>query len=166
MELGFKSKAWLKGFHVLFACAWLGAALSMILVLSMKAQPNSELQLYAVTSSLTVIDDFIIIPSAIGCLLTGLLYSVFTKWGFTKFYWIIFKWVTIILQIAMGTFFLGPWLNNMSKISNQIGFKPSENYQYISNFNLNLYFGMIQAALLIVVVFVSILKPWGKRVNK
>jgi len=70
MELGVKSKAWLKGFHVLFACAWLGAALSMVLVLSMKAQPNSELQLYAVTSSLTVIDDLIIIPGAMGCLLT------------------------------------------------------------------------------------------------
>lgn len=166
MELGVKSRAWLKGFHVLFACAWLGTALSMVLILATKAEPNSGLQLYSVTSSLKVIDDFIIIPGAIGCLLTGLLYSVFTKWGFTKFYWIIFKWVMIILQIAMGTFFLGPWLNNMLTISEQIGFKPSENYQYIGNFNLNLYFGMIQAALLIVVVFVSILKPWGKRIIK
>jgi uncharacterized membrane protein len=165
MELGVKSKAWLKGFHLLFACAWLGSALSMILILVMKAQPNSGLHLYSVTSSLRVIDDFIIIPGAMGCLITGLFYSVFTKWGFTKFYWIIFKWVMIILQIAMGTFFLGPWLNNMVTLSNQLGFKPGENYQYISNFNLNLYFGMIQAALLIVVVFVSILKPWGKRVN-
>ena len=164
MELGVKGRAWLKGFHVLFACAWLGAALSMVLVLAMKAHPNSDLQLYAVTSSLIVIDNFIIIPGAIGCLLTGILYSIFTKWGFTKFYWVIFKWVMIILQMVMGTFFLGPWLNNMFTISNQIGFSPIENHHYISNFNLNLYFGLIQAVLLIVVVFVSILKPWGKRV--
>ncbi|WP_407309680.1 hypothetical protein [Desulfosporosinus sp. SB140] len=90
MELGVKSKTWLKGFHVLFACAWLGSALAMVLVLALKAQPNSGFQLYSVTSLLTVIDDFIIVPGAIGCLLTGLLYSVFTKWGLTKFYWIIF----------------------------------------------------------------------------
>lgn len=166
MELGVKSKAWLKGFHILFACAWLGSALSMILVLATQARPNSGLDLYSVTLSLKVIDDFIIIPGAMGCLFTGLLYSCFTKWGFTKFYWIIFKWVMIILQIAMGTFFLGPWLNNMLNISNEIGFKPAQNYLYASNFNLNLYFGILQASLLIVVVFVSILKPWGKRVKK
>jgi len=113
-----------------------------------------------------VIDDFIIIPGAIGCLLTGLLYSVFTKWGFTKFYWIIFKWVMIILQITMGTFLLGPWLNNMLTISSQIGFTPSGDYQYYNNYRLSLYFGIIQASLLIVVIFVSIIKPWGKRVKK
>ena len=166
VELGVKSRAWLKSFHVLFACAWLGAALSMVLVLAMKAQPNSGLQLYSVTSSLKAIDDFIIIPGAIGCLLTGLVFSLFTKWGFVKFYWIIFKWIMIILQMVFGTFFLGPWLSNMSTLSNQLGFRASENHQYISNYNLNLHFGMIQAALLVVVVFVSILKPWGKRVSE
>ena len=165
MELSIKSRAWLKGFHVLFACAWLGTAMSMVLILASNAQPNSGLQLYSVMSSLKVIDDFIIIPSAIGCLITGLIFSLFTKWGFTKFYWIIFKWIIIILQISLGTFFLGPWLNTMLTLSNQLGFNPSESYQYVSNYNLNFYFGMIQAALLVVVVFVSILKPWGKRVK-
>ena len=71
----------------------------------------------------------------------------------------------IVLQIAMGTFFLGPWLNNMLTISSQIGFKPSENYLYSSQYSLNLYFGILQASLLIVVIFVSIIKPWGKRVK-
>ncbi len=163
MELGVKSRAWLKGFHVLFVCLWLGTGLSMVLILTMKAQPNSDLHLYSVISSLKVIDDFIIIPSAIGCLITGLLFSLFTKWGFTKFYWIIFKWIIMILQIILGTFFLGPWLSNMLALSNELGFRANDNYQYISNYNLNLYFGTLQAVLIILAIFVSILKPWGKR---
>jgi len=54
----------------------------------------------------------------------------------------------------------------MVRLSNELGFMTSENFQYISNYHSNLYLGMIQAAIHMVVVIVSILKPWGKRPNK
>ena len=94
-EIGVRGKRWLKGFHVTFACLWVGGGLTLTLMqLAMHATTGGEL--YGIDRSMKFIDDFIIIPGALGSLLTGLLYSLFTNWGFFKHNWITVKWVTNI----------------------------------------------------------------------
>lgn len=41
-----------------------------------------------------------------------------------------------------------------------------DNGAYLYNQQMNLVFGALQCALLIVTIFISILKPWKKRVKK
>ena len=51
-KLGIKGRGWLKGFHVFFSCAWLGTALSMMLVMLLKSTlPNGD-ELYASMASI------------------------------------------------------------------------------------------------------------------
>lgn len=64
-----------------------------------------------------IIDDFIIIPAALGSLITGLIISWFTNWGFFKFNWVTVKWIVTVSSILFDTFWLGPWLNGMAAIS-------------------------------------------------
>ena len=65
-KLGLKGRAWLKGFHIFFCCAWIGTALSIVLLGFVKGHtPNGD-ELYAVNASIKLIDDFIIIPAALG----------------------------------------------------------------------------------------------------
>ena len=64
-QLSPKNQRWLKGFHSLFACMWVGAAI----VLSVKqffVNPSTGRELYGITSTMDFIDIVIIIPGALG----------------------------------------------------------------------------------------------------
>ncbi len=89
--------------------------------------------LFSKISSSKFIDDFIIIPGAMGCLLTGLIYSVFTNWGWFKYNWIIVKWCINIYGVIFGTFWLGPWLNSLLSISKTEGMLGFSNMTYLHN---------------------------------
>jgi hypothetical protein len=63
------------------------------------------------------IDMFILTLAAILTLLTGLIYSQFTKWGFFRHGWIVYKWIVTLLIIFTGTFYLGPMVTKLLEIS-------------------------------------------------
>ena len=109
------------------------------------------------------IDNYIIIPAAIGSCLTGLLYSHLTKWGYLKYYWVIAKWIFTIIFIVIGFFGLIPWLNNMLEASNAIRYAhmvDSSNFDVDMSFHLAMT--VVQTVLLFFVVIISIFKPWGR----
>lgn len=162
-KLGLTARAWLKSIHILFACLWIGAAVSMLLLIFVRGHVATGDELWAVNVSVKLIDDYIIIPSAIGCLITGILFSGFTNWGFFKFNWIIVKYIINIAAILFGTFFLGPWVNGMEAIAKVERLAALQNTTYLSYYQMNAYFGALQALLLIVAAIISVFKPWGKR---
>ena len=162
-QLGLTGKAWLKGFHIFFACLWIGAAASMVLLNFVRGHAVSGDEIWAVNASIKLIDDFIIIPAAFGCLITGILFSWLTNWGFVKFNWVIVKYVINIVAILFGTFYLGPWVNGMEAISAVERMAALQNPIYINSVKMSGYFGALQAFTLIVAVFISVFKPWGKR---
>ena len=101
----------------------------------------------------------VVIPGALGCFLTGLVYALFSNWGFFKHPWIIFKWIVIILAFLSGNF-LGSWERAMMKISGQIGITSLNDPKYLYNEKMNLIFGTIQVLVLMITMFISIFKPW------
>jgi len=160
-KLGLKGRAWLKGFHILFCCAWIGAALSIVLLGLVKGHTSNGDELYAVNASIKLVDDFIIIPAALGSLITGLLICWLTNWGFFKHKWVIVKWIMTIGQILFGTFFLGKWTNGATAIADMKRALSLQNQTYLYFREMSNNFGSVQAFLLIVVIFISVLKPWG-----
>jgi uncharacterized membrane protein len=162
-RLGLKGKSWLKGFHVFFACAWVGTGLSMMLLAIINGHIQNGDELYAVNASIKQLDDYIIIPAAFGSLITGFLLSLYTNWGFFKFNWVIFKWAATVAQILFGTFCLGPWTNGAAFISDLERSLALQNSEYLHDKQMGAIFGGIQVLLLIIQVFISVYKPWGKR---
>lgn len=159
--LSAKGQRWLKCLHVLFSCAWVGAALCLV-TMNFTMQATSDMELYGINISMKFIDDYIIIPGAIGCLLTGLVYSIFTNWGWFKHRWITAKWIINITGVIFGTFWLGPWLNSLPEISKAEGLKALTNAVYINNRTMLYYWGTLQALSIIFALFISVLKPWKK----
>jgi uncharacterized membrane protein len=162
-KLGLKGRQWLKGFHILFVCAWAGTGVSMMLIGLVKGHVPRGDELYAFNAAIKLLDDFIIIPAALGALLTGILLCWLTNWGFFKFNWIIFKLVITIAQILFGTFFLGPWTNGAVAIAGAERVLALQNTAYLHFRQMSNYFGAVQILLLFAVIFISVLKPWGKR---
>jgi hypothetical protein len=54
----------------------------------------------------------------------------------------------------------------MMEISGQLGIASLSDPSYLYNEHMNIFFGGIQCMVLIVVVFISIFKPWKKRKAK
>jgi hypothetical protein len=157
-----KGQRWLKSFHVFFSCCWVGAAVCLTTAMFF-TNATDGMQLYGIHIALKFIDDFIIIPGAMGCLLTSLIYSLFTNWGWFKHRWITVKWIINVGGVIFGTFWLGPWLNSLPSIAKLEGLNALANQTYVHNQNMLYVWGTLQAATLVFAVFISVLKPWKKK---
>jgi hypothetical protein len=114
---------WLKVFHIIFVAAWLGAALSAnLLKLLNRQMPNGEA--LAALHLLVKKMDMLIIPSAIGVVVTSVLISLLTNWGFTIFRWITVLWIVLITQIVYGIVVLGPLTDSLLEMATSEGLLP------------------------------------------
>ena len=152
----------LKMLHVSFAFCWVIAAL-ILLSLLVIPKPESGDELYMQSRIVQIVDDYFVIPGALGSLLTGLLYGIGTHWGFFKHTWITAKWILTILQIAFGTFVLGPYVNDNVILVDQLRDAAMTDPVFRGNVQITLIGGGIQFALLVFMVVISVQKPWRKR---
>lgn len=159
-----KGLKWLKGFHLIAVSCWIGGGISLLLLFFLKNGVDDGGVLYGINQSIHHVDmAVIVIPGAFGCLITGILYSSFSNWGFFKHTWMIFKWIVTIVAILFDTFFLGPWETAMMDISGKLGMTSLSNSEYLYNEKMNLIFGTIQVLVLTITIFISIFKPWKSR---
>lgn len=160
-RLNVRGLKWLKGFHLVAVSCWVGGAIALNLLYFLKNGVMDGGVLYGINQSIHHVDmAVVVIPGAFGCLITGLLYSSFSHWGFFKHNWLIFKWIVTIAAILFGTFFLGPWETEMMEISGKLGSSSLIDQAYQYSEKMNFIFGAIQGLVLIVTLFISIFKPW------
>lgn len=149
----------LKILHIIFFVSWIGGGIALTILMFI-AQPAFPDDIYMKCRSMQVIDDFIIIPGALGALFTGLVYSIWTMWGFYKHNWIIIKWVLTIIQILFGTFALGPWINGNVDITMKLRGASLSDPVFLNNVSHIELWGTVQVIFLLFVVVISVLKPW------
>ncbi|MCF8095947.1 MAG: hypothetical protein K9J79_11375, partial [Desulfobacteraceae bacterium] len=122
LKLKAKGLKWVKFFHMITVACWVGGGVSLLLLYFLKGGGTDGGVLYGINKSIHHIDIYVVvIPGAIGCLITGLIYSSLSNWGFFKHKWLIFKWIVTVAAILSGTFFLGPWETKMMEISGDLG---------------------------------------------
>jgi len=160
-KLSARGQKWLKGFHVFFAGLWVGGAAALTLM-NFCLRAGEGMELYGINLSLKFIDDFIIIPGALGSLLTALIYSLFTNWGWFKHHWITVKWVINLGGVIFGTFWLGPWLNSLAPLAKAKGLAALADPAYVQARSMLLSLGTLQACTIALAVFISVLKPWKR----
>lgn len=165
-KLRAKGQRWLKAIHIFFACLWTGGGLSLILMMIFSDAENG-MELYGIHVSMEFIDYVIIAPGGMGSLLTGLVYSIFTNWGWVKHRWVTVKWGINLYGAILGIFWLGPWLNGMVEVVRSEGMAALSDPAYVHARNLSLYFGSFQLLTLLFALYLSVHKPWkNKTVEK
>ena len=157
-----KGQKWLKCFHLFFVCLWVAGVVAIALMIYIMKATNG-MELYGIDISKKFIDDFIIIPGAIGTFLTGVLYAIFTKWGWFKHTWITVKWAITLFGMVFGTFWLGPWLNAMPPISMMKGLAALSDTTYMQNQQMLSVWTPLTLVLVLFALFISVLKPWRKK---
>lgn len=97
-----------------------------------------------------------------GVIVTGLLFSLFTKWGFFDFYWVTVKWVSLLLLFFVITFYLAPVINGMAAISDVERIEALANPAYQQYKNESTIFAVSLLMILGAVIVISVFKPWGQ----
>jgi len=161
-NLSLTQKRWLKSIHLFAAGIWVTTGLVMFLLHFMRSEVQTGDNLYLMNKIIHFIDMKILVPSAVVSLLTGWIYSQFTKWGYFKHGWMTFKWVITILIITLGTIFSGPWITEMVRISGDLGMAAlnNSNYQWYDKWQTLM--GICMNGTLIIAIFISVFKP-GKQ---
>ncbi len=158
------AERWLKAVHLLFVALWVGGGVALVLMVHL-LRPETAVsggEVVGLTRAMRFVDDWVIIPGAFGCLLTGLIYSLWTKWGFIRHGWVAAKWVVNVGGILFGSFFLGPWINSLGPIASAQGLLAVEDAVFRHNLAMNAIWGPVQVGTLIVAVLLSTLKPWKR----
>jgi hypothetical protein len=160
MILSLNQQKWLKVFHLIFGGLWLSSIITMTAMTLLANGLTDGGEFYMLNVIYHFIDFNILTPAAMGTFLTGLIYSLFTKWGFFKHGWLIYKWIVTLGLILVGTFYLGPMTTEMLDIAKELRLAALGNGEFLSRWHIGLWAGGINATLLIIAVAVSTLKPW------
>lgn len=167
MKLSPKGQKILKIVHLVSVIAWVGSAIVMNSIRHLVSISDNA-GMYYMADFLEAVDMKILVPGAIACLLTGVLYSTLTPWGFFKHKWITVKWVLTILMIALGTFFMGPLIKENVHIG--YGLMTGDNLamadSYWQNVAASGRWGILQICLLAFTIIISVLKPWKVKAKK
>jgi len=155
----------LKAIHLISAGLWLSCVIIVTVLPSISRNITSGDELYMYNLAFHFIDMYILTPAAVFTLLTGLIYSLFTKWGFFRHGWMIYKWVVTLFIIITGTFYLGPMVTKLLEISDVNRIAALQNQYYMQGQVVGLCAGLINSSLLIIAIFFSIYKPW-KNIRK
>jgi F0F1-type ATP synthase assembly protein I len=165
-KLSLQQKNWILSFHIGFAALWTGTVLSMFLIaLRNKDTTNSDI-LFALNSAINLLDDVVVIPAAIGSVITATLLCWQTNYGFFKFYWVIAKWILTTGLMIFGTFWLFPWGNAAEDIASSEGLNAFKNSVYLFDARGVLIGTLIQVLFLFIIIAISTLKPWGRRATE
>ncbi|MBN1321125.1 MAG: hypothetical protein JXA87_09830 [Thermoleophilia bacterium] len=125
-------------------------------------RPETTAEAYLHARVMHAIDIHTVVVFAVALLLTGLLYSLFTHWGFVKHWWVMVKWVVHLFQILFGALVLGPYTSENVSIAKSMAGSLSEHPQYFDNLDMSTVLGGVQLVLLLFVIFVSVWRPWGR----
>jgi hypothetical protein len=144
----------------------LGTATSVVLLQCLKGWSEDGPLLLALNQNFSILDFALIIPGAMGSALTGFVMCKKTSWGFLRYRWIITKEVLTITLILIGTACLGPLQMKMVELSEQPGnvLIASASYNLIRA--VFTVVGFLQVIMLVCIVTISAVKPWGKRIAR
>lgn len=94
--------------HIAFSVGWMGAvAAYLVLDVAVATSQNAGV-VRAAWIAMALIARYVIVPLALGSLLTGIIQSLGTKWGLFRHYWVLISLIltifaTLVLLVEVGT---------------------------------------------------------------
>ncbi len=149
----------LKFLHVCFAMMWMGALGSMWALAFIPTDNAAELCM--AMKSLIWVDEHMLIPGAVSILVTGVIYGLFTNYGFFKYRWITVKWILTLTLVIVGTFLFHPKALTAIDILDHQGDIAMASSQVVDAIAWCKMSG-IQFATIVVIVMLSVFRPWKK----
>jgi hypothetical protein len=158
-RLGKNGTKLLKILHYVALACWFGGATTLVLLNRCNEAAVSEGMLPGMNTAAHLADLWVIIPGALGCLATGLAFSLFTPWGFFRHGWLTCKWVLTVACILTGTFFLGVWEEEMLAASLALGNAALADGAYQAVRTRHFLLACAQVGALLLMIVLSVFRP-------
>lgn len=162
LKLGPTGLKFLKIIHIVLVALFFGGILSSTAI-NMGINLDSYEETLTSYKTIITISDATVRTGAVGTLLVGFIYSIFTNWGFFKFRWVTVKWILFIIQTIIGIFVVDKLMvANMTLLETQ-GSMALTNPIFIENHELRMYAVYIQIAITVFIFAISVIRPWKKK---
>lgn len=151
-----------KALHLLACVCWVGGAFALMALAGLREArvENSDIAGAAVINMcIFYVDVCVVVPGVVGCIVTGLLYAVYTPFGFFKYFWIIYKWIICLNAFCWGMLFLGPWSDELFRLSVEYGFYDVLELIHECVMPQTSWGGFAQFLMLTSVVAISVYRP-------
>ena len=89
--------------HIMSSVGWFGAVLVFLVLALVGVRSTNDQLVRAIYIALEVVGWYVIVPFSVATLLTGLIQSAGTKWGFVQHYWVVTK---LLITIAASLLLL------------------------------------------------------------
>jgi len=144
--------------HITCSVGWIGAVIAF-LALVIAAMTREDVQiLLAVWIALDLLGSLVIVPLAIGSLLSGLVMALGTKWGLFQHYWVLFSFALTVLAILV-------LLENMQSVRFLAGAVTDMDNTNVDMLRTGLQSELLHAGIglivLVVIQVLNIYKPRG-----
>lgn len=150
----------IKTLHLLASVSWMGGAFSLLVLAALRESSRYEPDVVRVINMcIYYVDCLVVLPGVIGCLLTGLVYSVYTPFGFVKYFWIAYKWLISLSAFFWGTLFLGPWAEDVFALAEACGVRWLLDFIHNCVMPQTSWGAYAQIVMLSSVVLVSVYRP-------
>ena len=106
------------------------------------------------------------ILSAVLTVVTGLLISWLTAWGFFKYWSVIIQLIAAIIVIPAAIIWLAPAADTIQNLVMTQGLAARESGEFIRALRTAMGFGALNVSILAATIMVAALKPWGKTRNR
>lgn len=145
--------------HVLLAAVVVGGLAALLAVLSLRhaAMPAAG------DRAAFLLLDYLVIPASLGFVVTGAGFSLFTRWGFLRYPWVMLKWLgTVALGVALLAG-LAPEMALVASLSDT-GLDPADGAVYGASITAARAWAGGCLLCVMSLVALSVFKPGGARV--
>lgn len=155
-RLGKRGYPILKLVHLIVVGTWIGGGVCLLLLLSLGLRGGD---VAGMLSAVRIVDLMVVVPAAAGTLVTGVLFSTLTNWGFIKHRWIVAKYAVNLIPVVLGGIIPAPHLVGMMRIAAQEGSNALTNPVFLHHKYVFTQFLIPQFVLILVAFWLSVFKP-------
>lgn len=149
---------WLRIFHISTSAVWFGGVVCILLLVCICFFCLNEADFLKAAPIVLFLYQKLILPVGLLTIFQGLIYGLFTNWGFKKHRWVVLKWLgTLMTGLCTGLGGIGRMSAAMEKAAehNFVG--------GMAGGGAVLAFIIAQILLLLFMIVISVLKPFGKK---
>lgn len=145
--------------HLVVSLGWLGAVAAFLVLSIAGYSSRDEAVVRAAYVGMDLVGLWLIVPSSIAAVVTGLVLSLRTEWGLVRYYWTIVK---CVLTIAATALLLMHQFTAVAEAARLASASAAGTVPQLGRLGLQL---LVDAAgalvLLLAVTIIGVYKPWG-----
>lgn len=134
-----------------------------LIILGLKVSDGSELGSIGADVILYRLNRYLVFYSLLGLTTTALVYGLYTNWGIMKHRWIIIKWFLLFSIVGIYIVSFSPSVNGLVSLSSGGLNSGNTGKMYDALIQKSLAGNIILLSFLLIIFFLSTIKPFGRR---